>query len=245
MSLSPFPLSPPSDVSLSSDVSGTGYQSGTSSYTFVIIPAENLSGIPAPMDDLAYALLRCFRHLQTECTVCYFLGRRRPILVVETHPRGGRWESYDYHKNEAEHCPWRLLHPSTPYASFSTNVHTSLRHSNSGGGRWSVCVACGEPSHIDEYHEKCCYGQNLFMLAFLIWEDESTRDHVFSFIYTHTDVNIPGFTSREEYAEWLGSPIFPARPTLNHIHLVIVAYDILRRAHLLFRLAFLPLIGLY
>ena len=74
------------------------------------------------------------------------------------------------------------------------------------------------------------------MHAFLIWEHCLTRDHVLSFIYTHTDVHIPDFPSREEYVEWLGS--------FNHIRLVIVAYDILRRARPLFRLAFHLLIDL-
>ena len=148
MSLSPFPLSLPSDVFLSSDVSGTGNQSGTSSYTFIIILAENLSEIPAPMNDLVYALLHCFWHLQTKCMVCNFLEWHCPILIVKTHPWEGRWKSYNYHKNKAEHCPWHLLHPSTLYAFFSTNVHTSLHHSNSGSGRWSVYVICGKPLHI-------------------------------------------------------------------------------------------------
>jgi len=88
---------------------------------------------------------------------------------------------------------------------------------------------------MTEYHQRCCYGQSLFMLAFLIWFDRSTRDHVFSFIHTHADIDIPNFPSKEAYAEWLGSSIFSTRPTLNYIHLVIVAYDILRRAHVLFR----------
>lgn len=241
MSSSQLPPSSPNDASQSSDISRTGNQSGDSllqelfpsSYTLVIIPPENLPEIPTAVGDLAYAVLRCLSHLHTVCQACYFLGQRRPILVVATHPRGGSWESYDYHKNEAERCPWRLLHPSTPYESFSTKVHASLRHSNSGGGGWDVCVICAEPQRMTEYHERCCYGQGLFMLAFMIWEDRSTRDRVFSFIYTHMNINIPNFPSREEYAEWLGSSIFSALPTLNYIHLVTVTYDILRRARVL------------
>jgi hypothetical protein len=240
----PLPPSSPNDASQSSNISRTGNQSGDSllqelfpsSYTFVIIPSENLLEIPAAMGDLAYAILRCLSHLHTACQVCYFLGQRRPILVVVTHPRGGSWESYDYHKNEAERYPWRLLHPSTSYESFSTKVHASLRHSNAGGGGCDRYVICGEPRRMTEYHESCFYGQGLFMLAFMIWKDRSTRDRVFSFIYTH--INIPNFPSREEYAEWLGSSTFSAWATLNYIHLVIVAYDILRRARVLPRSVF-------
>lgn len=234
----PMPLSPPSSsspsaVSESSDISVTVEQPGTSFYTFVFIPAENLSGIPSTTNDLAYTVLRCFSQFHTMCQVCYFLGQRHPILIIETHPLGGSWESHDYHRTEPECCPWRLLHPSMPYKSFSVRLHASLHQSNSGGGRWHVCDICGEPQSTIDYHERCCCGQGVFVLAFLIWEDRSTRDHVFSFIYTHMDIIIPHFPSREEYTEWLGSSIFSARPTLNHIHLVIVTYDILCRAHLL------------
>ena len=237
---SSLPMSSPNDALQDSNVP-------LSSYTFVDIPAENLpvSGIPPPMCGLACTVIHCLNHLQTKCEVCYFLGWHCPILVVETHPWGGKWESYDYHKNEAEHCPWHLLHLSTPYASFSSKVHTLLCHSDSGGEGWTVCTHCGEPSDVTEYYKQYCYGQSLFMLAFLIWDDCSTRDHVFSFICTHTHTNIPAFPSRQEYAEWLRSPIFSAQPTLNHLHLVIVAYDILRHACLLFRWAFHLLIGLH
>ena len=172
----PKPLSPPSlsshsTVSESSDISVTVEPPGTLFYTFVFIPVENLSGIPATTNDLAYTVLCCFSQFHTMCQVCYFLGQRRPILIVETHPLGESWESHNYHQTEPEHCPWHLLHPWMPYKSFLVRLHILLCQSNSGGGQWHVCNICEELQSMIDYHERCCCGQGVFVLTFLIWKD--------------------------------------------------------------------------
>lgn len=173
--------------------------------------------------------------LSTHCIVCYFLGQRRPILTKRIRAHGDTKEVIDFHRGQPELCPYRLVHQSTPFPNFSHEVYSSLCRSDSGGDGRDVCATCAEPYQLIEGHDVCIYGQALFALAFLVWEDRPTRDHVFTYISSVTSVPVPDIQSREAYAKWLGSSLH-SRPSLNHIHAVALAYNALRHARLLPRL---------
>ena len=198
-------------------------------YTY-LPPLDSLPSVPLGIDALSVAVNSCLRRLQSVCEVCHFLGETRPIQIILTHPRGGRWDEVDYHVNDATRCPWRCVHPSSSYDVFSGQVHRSFRASSPGGGRWSVCTHCAEPWDTTDPHERCVFGDSLFKLAFMIWEDRPTRDRVFSFLHTKVALEIPDLPTRTHYAYWLGRNIFPSLPTLSNIHILVVTYRILRRS---------------
>ncbi|KAH0825906.1 hypothetical protein J3R83DRAFT_7659 [Lanmaoa asiatica] len=146
-------------------------------------------------------LVRARRH----CIVCYFLAQRLPVLAKRLRADGDTTEVIDFHCSQPMLCPYRLLQPSTPFPRFSSEVYSSLHHSNSGGDGSDVCATSAEPYELAEGHEVCIHGQT------------NTR---------------PYLQSREAYAVWLGSSVH-SRPSINHIHVVAVAYAALRRAYLL------------
>jgi len=186
---------------------------------------DHIPSVSLAIGPLAFALNTYLGYLQTVCKACYFLRASRPIQVVLTHPRGGRWDEVDYHRALPLALP---LHPSTPYKDFSHEAHRSLRGSRSGGDGWSVCTICGEPWDITDLHERCVFGDSIFMPAFMVWEDRPTRDHVFSFIQAKTALDFPNLPTRSHYADWLGCSISPSLPTLNNIHALAIAYRTLR-----------------
>lgn len=115
--------------------SGNSSQSkpSPSFFTLAEIPG-NLPEIPSGLNKLAYAISDCFDHLHSSCEVCYFLGWHHPILIIETHLRGGWWDSNNYYTEDTQHCPWCFLDLPLSYDSFSSGVQAFLHHSNSGGG---------------------------------------------------------------------------------------------------------------
>ena len=123
------------------------------------------------------------------------------------------------------------IHPP-PFPDFSQKVYFFLRQSDSGGDGRDVCARCTELYKLAEGHEVCIYGEVLFALAYLIWKDRSTRNHVFTYISLGTSVLVPDFWSHNAYAEWLRSSVH-ACPSLNQIHIIAWVYDALRHAHLL------------
>ena len=225
---SPAPSSPP----------GPPNQVATPLSFYTVIPlSSDPPQITLDCQSLACKVGNTLGRISKFCIVCYFLGQRRPIHVVKTHERGGIWEELDYHTCQPERCPWRLIHPSTStFSSFSRELSTSLDRSDSGGQGWTICTRCGEPWDLTCYHDVCFYGRSLFAIAFFVWEDRPARDRVFSYISSRTPIPVPNFQSRDEYTEWAGASI-SSRPTLNHVHVVVVVYDILRRARILPRYA--------
>jgi hypothetical protein len=189
---------------------------------------------PAP-EALASKVGVTLRRSSGSCIVCYFLGRCHPIQVILTHERGGQWHEVDLHYCEPERCPWRLIYPTSDFSSFSSELTASLRCSNSGGGGWWVCRSCAEPYMFLDGHETCTYGPNLSALAFMLWNDVPTRNHVFTYITSFLSIELPDFQSRQAYAHWLGCPV-SVFPSFNYLHVVVVAYDNLRSAILLPRL---------
>ncbi|KAF8119958.1 hypothetical protein EV363DRAFT_1193806 [Boletus edulis] len=229
---SPSPPALPPDASLEDAPAATP----TSFFTYIALP-QNIPPVVIEHQILASRVSDILCRLGKYCVVCYFLGRRRPILSKRLRADGSTIEVADLHADHPAHCAWGLVHPSTSFPSYSMEVNASLHRSGSGGSAWSVCVSCGTPFNLSFDHEVCVYGETLFALAYLVWEDRPTRDHVFTYILSGTPISVPDIQSREAYAQWLGSSI-SSYPTLNHIHIVAVAYDILRRGHLLPRLAY-------
>ncbi|KAF8549167.1 hypothetical protein OG21DRAFT_627770 [Imleria badia] len=200
-------------------------------FTPVILP-ENISPLVIQCRTLSYGVHSFLVRVSTHCPVCYFLGRPLPVLTKRIRAYGDSTEVINFHHGQPTLCPYRLVHPSTPFFDFSREVYSSLRRSDSGGDGIGVCDRCADPYALVEGHDVCIYGQALFVLAFLVWEDRPTRDRVFTYISSSASVLVPDLQSREAYAEWLGFSI-RSRPSLNHIHLVAVAYHALRRARLL------------
>jgi len=200
---------------------------------FTLVPfPENMPDLDLALAALASKVGTTLRRSSGSCIVCYFLGLRRPIQVILTHERGGRWDELDLHYCEPERCPWRLIHPTSDFSGFSSELAASLRSSNSGGGGWWVCPSCAEPYMFLDDHETCAYGPNLSALTFMLWNDVPTRNHVFTYITSHLSIELPDFRSRGAYAHWLGCPV-SVFPSLNYLHIVVSAYDNLRSASLL------------
>ena len=203
-------------------------------FTRVILP-ENTSPVVTACRTLSLGVGSLLVRLATHCVVCYFLGQRLPVLTKRIRAHGDTTEVIDFHSSQPALCPHGLVHPSTPFPRFFREVSSCLRRSDSGGDGMDVCPACAEPYNLVDCHEVCTYGQALFALAFLVWEDRPTRDYVFTYISSGTSVLVPDLQSRDAYAEWLGSSLH-SRPSLNHIHVVALAYDALRLARVLPRL---------
>lgn len=142
-------------------------------YTPFPLP-DDIPSISLAIRPLASAVDTYLCHLQSVCEACYFLRACRPIQIILTHPRGGRWDEVDYHVHDSVRCPWRCFHPSTPYGDFSHEAHRSFRDSHFGGDGWSVCTICGQPWDMTDPHERCVFGDSLFKLAFMVWEDRPT-----------------------------------------------------------------------
>lgn len=164
----------------------------------------------------------------------------RPIQVMLSHECEGQWDEVDLYYCQPEHCSWRLIHLTSDVSVFSSELRASLRSSKSGGGgRW-VCRSCAEPYAYLDGHETCVYGPNPSALAFMLWNDIPTRNHVFTYTTSRLRIELPDFQSREAYAHWLRGPV-SVYPSPNYLHVVIVVYDNLRSVILLPRLAFLIL----
>jgi len=197
-------------------------------FTFVSISVYSFPSLPRTQSALFLATINAFNRLEHSCEVCYFLRKRRPIdLVQPGSAREWVWVGQDNRIFEAHKCPWRLLHPLVLYADFALQVQDSMRQSCLGDKELAICARCGEPRDGAELHPRCLYSPSLFMIAFMIWGARPIRDHVFSFLLLCSSISIPNLGSRSEYAEWLGFPITPAS-SLRHIHLVVVAYRLLR-----------------
>ena len=192
-------------------------------------PLSSIPDVPNTFPQLPHMVLRCMDRMQTHCIMCYFLRCTRPIKIILTHPRGGRWDECDNHASDFFRCPWRLIDNHPIYYDFSSKVSASLRLSNSGGCGWLVCSRCTEPYNDHTYHRRCIYGQEAFALAYLVWDHPPTRDSVFSFLYRN-NVMLPYFEDRTTYAQWLGNHVGQTTPTLNNIHLLVAAYHLLRCA---------------
>ncbi|KAG6371437.1 hypothetical protein JVT61DRAFT_9133 [Boletus reticuloceps] len=191
-------------------------------------PFSTIPDIPNTFPGLAYAVQQCIRRMGIHCAACYFLRHPRPIKIVTRH-RGGYIEKYDNHANETCRCPWRLIdHPD--FNSFCYQASASLGRSNSGGGDWFVCSTCAELFSGRLHHQRCIYGEQIFMLAYLVWEHLPTRGYAFSFL-SRNNVLVPNFQDRNAYAQWLGESVDEVRPTVNNIHLLVVAYHLLRWAN--------------
>ena len=229
LSQRPYPSSPsPNEQAPASPLSLPVFleASAATFYTLRSLP-DIIPDMPATFPSLPNVVQKCMSRMAPHCTVCYFLRRKRPIKIILTHPRGGYWEEYDDHATEFARCPWRLLTDCPSFHRFSSEVSTSLRLSDSGGAGWFVCSVCTEPWDTPTYHQRCMYGPDAVALAYLIWEDLSTRDSVFSLLHKNLFA-FPDFQDRSAYAVWLGSSVSQTRPTLNNIHLLIVAYHFLR-----------------
>ncbi|KAH0825697.1 hypothetical protein J3R83DRAFT_10803 [Lanmaoa asiatica] len=159
--------------------------------------------------NLACTVAKCLGRMQSHCIVCYFLRTPKPIRVILTHPRGGEWEEFDSHTCDPFKCPWQCFNPRSAYMQFESEVGTSLRASKSGSDWCTVCTICGEPWDYSCYHERCIYGDRLFMLAYLVWEHRPSRDRVFSFIHHNAGLQFPEFNGRGGYAIGWGSASLP------------------------------------
>lgn len=187
-----------------------------------------LPPIPIDVRNLAYTVGKCLDRISPHCVVCYFMRTPKPIRVILTHPRGGEWEEFDSHNDDAFKCPWKCLDRHA-YAQFSSDLTTSLRTSRSGCSWCLVCTDCAEPwDYSFLYHERCFSRGGLFMLAYLVWDHRLSRDRVFSFIHHSTGIRFPELNDKSGFGDWLGQCITPSRPTLNNIHVFVSAYHILR-----------------
>ncbi|KAG6369015.1 hypothetical protein JVT61DRAFT_2566 [Boletus reticuloceps] len=191
-------------------------------------PLSIIPDIPSAFPGLACAVQQCIRRMGVHCAACYFLRHPRPIKIVTRH-RGGYSEKYDNHANETYRCPWRLI-DHLDFDSFSYQASASLRRSNSGGGDWFVCSICAELFNGRLHHQRCTYGEHVLMLAYLVWEHLPTRGYTFSFL-CRNNIMVPDFQDRNVYAEWLGECVDEVHPTANNIHLLVVAYHLLRWAN--------------
>ncbi|KAH0833797.1 hypothetical protein J3R83DRAFT_10945 [Lanmaoa asiatica] len=195
-------------------------------YQICPLPLD-VPSIPNSFSERIQLISNCFRRMQKHCTLCYFLRRINPVKIIQTS-RGTILDTlYDHHANDFERCPSRLINPSSPYHNFTCHISALMRCSFSGGAGWFVCTICAEPYDDILYHERCIYGRELFLLAYLIWEHPPTLGRVFSLLRIN-DVTFPNFQNITEYAQWLGNGINLTRPVLNNIHLVIIAYHLLR-----------------
>lgn len=207
--------------------------SSPSFFTFVSISFYSFPSLPRTQRALFHAIIDAFDRLERSCEVCYFLRKRRPIVLVQPRSSGELvWVGQDNHISEAQKCPWPLLRPLELYKDFALQVQHSMRQPCLGDKELAICARYGQPRDGAEPHPRCLYGPSLYMIAFMIWTARPIRDHVFSFLSLRSSINIPNIGSRSEYAEWLGLPI-TSESSLRHIHLVVVAYRLLRRNDLL------------
>lgn len=190
---------------------------------------HSISDIPINLPYLPHTFWECMSHMTPHYTVCYFLCHKRPIKVVLTHQQGDHFEEYDDHATEFTCCPWCLLTDCSAYHHFSSQVSALLRLSNSSNSGWFVCPICAESWNTPTYHQHCIYGPDAFLSAYLVWEDLPTCDSVFMLLYENS-VTSPDFQDRSAYAVWLGSNVSQTMPMLNKIHLLIIAYHLLRWA---------------
>lgn len=229
-----LPSSPgaPSTLSRASDdtlVDDSSYQF----FTFIFTPLYRLPSLPRTTRALSDAVIDAFDRLEHCCEVCYFLRKRRPIDIIQPDSSGGwEWVGQDNHVFEAQECPWRLLRPLTLYEDFMLHVQDSMRQLYVGDGELAICVRCAQPHDSVKPHPRCLYGSSLFMISFMVWTTRTVRDHIFSFLILRSGTSIPNLKSTSEYAEWLGFPI-ASWSSLRHIHLVVIAYRLLRRHDLL------------
>ncbi|KAF8549211.1 hypothetical protein OG21DRAFT_623959 [Imleria badia] len=144
------------------------------------------------------------------------------------------WVGEDNHIFEAQKCPWLSLHPLVLYEDFALQVQDSMRQSYSGDKELglAICARRGQLRDGAEPHSRCLYGSTLFMIAFMIWTARPIRDHVFSLLSLCSSISIPSFGSRSKYAEWLRFHI-TSGSSLRYIHLIVVAYRLLRNNDLL------------
>ncbi|KAF8418656.1 hypothetical protein L210DRAFT_3655538 [Boletus edulis BED1] len=184
--------------------------------------------VPSSFSERVQILASCFRRMQKHCALCYFLRRINPIKIIQTS-RGALLDTlHDHHTSEFERCPSRFVSPG-PYRDFSSHISASLHSSFSGGAGWFVCSTCTEPYKDALYHERCIYGEDFFLLSYLIWQHPPTLHKTFSLLHA-SGVSFPDFQNITAYAQWLGNSADLAVPNLNHIHLVTIAYHLLRWA---------------
>ncbi|KAF8418660.1 hypothetical protein L210DRAFT_891783 [Boletus edulis BED1] len=201
--------------------------------TSITFPPDNLPCLPINAAWVASKLDTWLTRVAGFCAVCYFQHERRPISVIELYSNGGRRRWEDYHHKEPERCPWRLLHPSTAYQHFQHQVYSAIRIQHPSEPQEATCVICEEAYACRAVHELHSHGASLFIVAFLVWEEASTCNSVFSFLQGHVNVAVPCFCTREEYAIWLGRPACAPWTDLLNVHLVAASYCALKSSDLL------------
>ncbi|KAG6371440.1 hypothetical protein JVT61DRAFT_9137 [Boletus reticuloceps] len=201
--------------------------------TSIIFPLDSLPNLSLDAARVTSDVGNLLSRIRSFCAACYFLRELRPILVIEMIPNRRRLEWEDYHQGDAERCPWRLLHPSTCYDDFRRQVCSAICLRHPLESEWTICALCDDFYKCRADHERSSHGPSLLMVAFLIWEDVATCDHVFSFLQGHTPIPVPDFRSRSDYAVWLGSSACAPWSSLLYLHILVTVYHALRKSGLL------------
>lgn len=201
--------------------------------TSISFPLNSLPYLSLDAARIALNVDKWLTRIRSFCQACYFLRELRPIQVIEVFPNGRRLEWQDYHAEDGERCPWRILHPSTSYDDFRRQVRSTISLYHPYHSEPTMCVICQELYTCRAAHEHSAHGPSIFMVAFLVWEDAAVCDDVFSFLHAHTLIPVPDLRSRAEYAIWLGSPVSEPWSSLLHLHILVEAYHNLRRSGLL------------
>lgn len=201
--------------------------------TSISFPLNSLPNLSLDAAQIALNVRKWLRRIRSFCQACYFFDEQRPIQVIEVFPNGRRSEWEDYHPEDGERCPWRVLHPSTAYDDFRRQICSAMRLYHPCQSEPTMCVICAELYACRADHEYNGHGPSLFMVAFLVWEDVAICDHVFSFFRTHTLIRVPELRSRAEYAYWLGSSVCEPWSSLLYLHILVEVYHALRRSGLL------------